>query len=232
MQCPFPGMDPYLEHPALWPGPHNSLIVAIAHAIAPRIAPRDYAALGHRPYDVTDDPADSLGRPPSDSMGARIIDRVNETFVEVREVGTDRLVTVVEVLSPATKGDAEGRRSYEASRRKILESATNFVEIDLLRDGESMEAVGETVRTDYSILVRRGGPRPRSTLTTFGVRAAIPTFPLPLREGEDDVPVDLNAILHALYERAHYDLRLDYARPAVPPLSDADAAWSRGLVGG
>ena len=55
---------------------------------------------------------------------------------------------------------------------------------------------------------------------------------MPLREGEEDVPVDLNAILHALYERANYDLRLDYARPAVPPLSEADAAWARGLIGG
>jgi hypothetical protein len=27
MNTPFPGMDPYLEHPALWPGIHARLIV-------------------------------------------------------------------------------------------------------------------------------------------------------------------------------------------------------------
>jgi hypothetical protein len=30
MRSPFPGMDPYLEHPSLWPDVHNRLIVAIA----------------------------------------------------------------------------------------------------------------------------------------------------------------------------------------------------------
>ncbi len=37
--------------------------------------------------------------------------------------------------------------------------------------------------------------------------------------------VDLGAILHALYARARFDLRLDYTQPPVPPLSDVDAAW-------
>ena len=59
----------------------------------------------------------------------------------------------------------------------------------------------------------------------------IPAFPLPLRHGEDEPIVDLNAILHALYDRARFDLRLDYSQPPVPPLAEADAAWSRGRIG-
>ena len=50
--------------------------------------------------------------------------------------------------------------------------------------------------------------------------------------GRGSAPVDLNAILHDLYGRARYDLRLDYTQPAVPPLSDADADWARGLIDG
>jgi hypothetical protein len=34
---------------------------------------------------------------------------------------------------------------------------------------------------------------------------------------------------YALYERARFDLRLDYSRPPVPPLDEGDAAWARGL---
>ena len=30
MRPPFPGMDPWLEHPAIWPDVHNRLITAIA----------------------------------------------------------------------------------------------------------------------------------------------------------------------------------------------------------
>ena len=61
------------------------------------------------------------------------------------------------------------------------------------------------------------------------MREAIPVFPLPLRKDEEEPPVKLGEILHALYERARFDLRLDYSRPPVPPLSEEDAAWANEL---
>ena len=33
MPSPFPGMDPYLEHPALWPGVHQGLITFMWSAL-------------------------------------------------------------------------------------------------------------------------------------------------------------------------------------------------------
>src|SRR5262249_58126001 len=48
--CPFPGMDPYLEHPTLWPGVHNGLIAALQLALAPQLRPRYYIALEDRVY--------------------------------------------------------------------------------------------------------------------------------------------------------------------------------------
>ena len=45
MRTPFPGMDPYLEHPALWPDVHNRLIAAISDALTPLLAPRYYIGL-------------------------------------------------------------------------------------------------------------------------------------------------------------------------------------------
>lgn len=39
MHNPFPGMNPYLEQPGLWPQIHNRLIVAIADDITPRLPP-------------------------------------------------------------------------------------------------------------------------------------------------------------------------------------------------
>ena len=44
MRPPFPGMDPWLEHPALWPDVHNSLITAIRDELVPRIAPSTTSA--------------------------------------------------------------------------------------------------------------------------------------------------------------------------------------------
>lgn len=40
MPSPFPGMDPYLEHPALWPGFHSRVIVGLADLLGPRLRPR------------------------------------------------------------------------------------------------------------------------------------------------------------------------------------------------
>ena len=37
-------------------------------------------------------------------------------------------------------------------------------------------------------------------------------------------------MLHGVYERARFDLRLDYRRDPVPPLGDADQAWARELT--
>lgn len=38
MQTPFPGMNPYLEHPALWHQVHNRLIVAYDQTIMPALS--------------------------------------------------------------------------------------------------------------------------------------------------------------------------------------------------
>ena len=50
MPSPFPGMDPYLEQPELWPDVHNGLIVELRNALAPQLRPRYYVALEERTY--------------------------------------------------------------------------------------------------------------------------------------------------------------------------------------
>lgn len=95
-----------------------------------------------------------------------------------------------------------------------------------------MPARGATVHSDYRILVSRPQRRPKADLIAFGVRDAIPKFALPLRRGEEEPLVNLGGVLHALYDRASYDLRIDYGREAVPPLAAADAEWASGFQPG
>jgi len=47
---------------------------------------------------------------------------------------------------------------------------------------------------------------------------------VPLVRDEAEPRLALNQVLPDLYTRARFDLWLNYTRPAVPPLSDADAA--------
>lgn len=86
------------------------------------------------------------------------------------------------------------------------------------------------VESDYRILVSRGVSRPRAKLYAFGMRQPIPAIPIPLAAKDPEPSLDLNAVLHALDERARFDLRLDYSRPPEPPLREEDAAWAREIL--
>jgi hypothetical protein len=158
-------------------------------------------------------------------------DEVSENYLEVREVKTGRVITVLELLSPANKLHAKGRADYIFKREYILSSQTNLVEIDLLRAGEPMPMNSSRRREgDYRIIVSRASHRPKALLYPFTLRQRIPTFDLPLLPGDREPAIELNNILHDLYERARFDLRLDYTQPPVPPLSEADTIWAQELV--
>ncbi len=251
MPTPFPGMNPYLEHPALWPDVHNRLITAIADTLTPKVAPHYYIGLERRTFILKPDDVVFIGRPdvavvarkpalqpatlPLAETGILEVElpmnnEVSENFLEVREVSTGKLVTILELLSPANKLHGEGREQYLRKRGNVLRSFTNLVEVDLLRAGEPMPLVDEAVKSNYRILVSRGWQRPKAQLYPFNLRQPIPVFSLPLLRKEESPEVDLGEILRALYDRARFDLRLDYTQPPVPPLSDEDATWAEQLL--
>ena len=250
MPSPFPGMDPYLEHPALWPDVHNRLLAALADTLAPAVAPRYYVALERRTYVLKPDDLVFIGRPdiavvqrqeaaaPRAQVAAAtavlevdvpMADEVEETFLEVRDVATGRCVTMLELRSPVNKLSG-GRDTYLEKRTEVLRTRTSLVEVDLLRAGEPMPVVGPPVVSDYRVLVSRGSRRPHAQLYTWSLRQPIPTFVLPLLKGDLEPTIDLGSVLHALYDRARFDLRLDYTPPPVPPLGEDDTAWARSLV--
>jgi hypothetical protein len=54
--------------------------------------------------------------------------------------------------------------------------------------------------------------------------------PIPLRAGDDDVILELQTVLDDTYDRAGYDLEIDYGKDAVPPLSPEWNAWADRLL--
>jgi hypothetical protein len=256
---PFPGMDPWLEHPVLWPGVHNRLITAIADDLTARVAPRYFVGVEQHTYvtsaigDLAVIRPDVLvgrsrsrkrisapGEPATAQAGVLAMDvempfeiQVEDWYLEIRLVGTSKLVTVIEVLSPWNKSPGQGRKEYLRKRKHIGKTRTSLVEIDLLRGGKPMPlAISHPVESDYRILVSRGATRPRAKLYAFGVRQPIPAIPIPLSPKDPETSLELNTVLHALYERARFDLVLDYTNPPVPPLEEEDAAWARAIVSG
>ena len=242
MRPPFPGMDPWLEHPALWPDVHNSLIAAIADELTPKVVPKYYVAIEQRvhslpPVDlVSDDIACEFGEV-DEPTAVRVLDVElpvdvdrHEWFLEIHEVKTRALVTVLEILSLGNKIHTQCREKYNKKRTRIFGSRTNLVEIDLLRAGKPMPLQRKPVRTDYRILISRGSTRPRAKLVIFNLRHPIPSIPIPLLPADGEPDLDLGTVLHALYDRARFDLRLNYAKPPVPPLKERDVEWAQAVV--
>jgi len=247
MRSPFPGMDPYLEHPSICPDVHNSLIAAIRDALSLKLSPKYYVRLEQRAYTLTVDETVFVGRPdltistsrpdyPQDilplgdvdvlEVAIPLEDEITESYLEIHDTQTRTIVTVVELLSPANKLNDEGRKTYLKKRSRVLASETHLVEIDLLRAGEKMPLVNK-VQSDYRILIAH---EDRGRLFPFNLRKKIPPFNLPLLPGDPQPVVELNDILHDVYTRARYDLGLDYDQPPTPPLNESDTEWAKELI--
>ena len=245
----FPGMDPYLEQPALWASFHSRLIVAIVNAIEEHLSEQYYVEVETRPYQ--DDSSDGLligipdisvvsnrktssdegitstatqARPKQVTLPMPV--EVKEHYLEVRDINTGAVITAIELLSPKNKRTGEGRSRYLKKRVDILSSASHLVEIDLLRAGEPMPVLGGRDRSAYRILVSRSSQRPAADLYNIDLLQPLPTVPIPLKAEQEFVNVALQSVLDNVYRQARYATRIDYAQSPPPPaLSEEETAW-------
>jgi hypothetical protein len=160
-----------------------------------------------------------------------IDDEIREAYLTIVDVSNRHVVTVMEVLSPTNKvRGARGYKSYWSKRREVLDSTSHLVEIDLLRQGAPLFAEGVVPRHDYLIHISRcrpKGSRRRSWVWPIQLRQRLPIIPIPLREGDNDAPLDLQQVLTAAYDRGGYDMRIDYSQEPVPPLNGELSQWAR-----
>lgn len=148
-----------------------------------------------------------------------------EGYLEIRRAQTETIVTVVELLSPKNKHPGTGRQQYEAKRQQVLRSLTYLVEIDLLRQWPPMPLAEAVPSSHYRILVSRSDHRPPATLYPFNLATPIPRIAIPLATADPVVFLDLQALLHEVYDLGSFDLRLDYGTDPPPPLRPTDRDW-------
>ena len=144
-----------------------------------------------------------------------LAEEVPERYLEIREGATGRVITTIELLSPKNKRAGVGRDAYLNKRQQILSSATHLVEIDLLRAGVPLPTIG-LVKADYRILISRSSERPQAHLYAFSLRQPIPTFAVPLSSEADEPVIDLQPLLHKIYDRARFELAVDYNQMPKP----------------
>ncbi len=255
MPSPFPGMDPFLESQE-WEDFHTRFNTVISDQLSPRVEPRYIVRVERRVYveSPTDEPpkfgrvdvavlqpAGAVGAAATATEAATMLEPFEcelpmpqehrEAYLVIRLRETMEVVTVLETLSPANKrAGGDGRQEYLEKRETVLQSQAHLVELDLLRVGLRLPTVTPLPPADYYAIVSRRRRRPKAAVYAWRLRDPLPTIPIPLKTGDPDVPLDLQAAFSTVYERARYQLSLNYADELRPPLSEADSEWCRRLL--
>jgi Protein of unknown function (DUF4058) len=257
MASPFPGMDPYLEQ--FWGDVHQSLII-YARDLLQGVLPEDLRARvqervfvespGGQERTMYPDirviergsrrgagPASTGGIAIAEPLRIRLPDEsVTQGYIEIIDLSTGRrIVTVIEVLSPSNKLPGPGQKLYEKKQQECQAGAVNLVEIDLLRSGPWVLSVPEflvpaSYRTPYRVCVYRAAGDGLGEIYRVPLRERLPIIKIPLRESDDDAPLDLQALIDQCYRNGGYDEDIDYQAEPDPPLSASDARWARAVL--
>lgn len=252
MKSPFPGMDPYLERH--WGDVHSSFLVyarnqlnaqlpddlqaRVEESVGVEIDDRmshtlypDVRVSGQSERESTEEPRSAPAVAAAEPYVLLLEDEPRtERHLEIVELqGRGRVVTVIEVLSPANKVGIDGRAAYVRRQREYLEAGVNLVEIDLVREGDFVLAAPErripsAMRTPYLVCVRRAATSDRAELYSIGLRRALPNIRVPLRPSDRDAVLELQPLIDACYRDGRYH-RIDYRLEPVPRFGEEDSRW-------
>lgn len=247
---PFPGMDPYLEAPTIWPNVHTSLMNIFQEQLNPLLVPKYLAELETQVViDRLDDDepltfvpdvslttasaqtptaaaATAIAEPVPIPMRVPMAVPTRLVSVYIRHRQNETLVAVLELLSPVNKRRGQGRTDYLEKRRTFLKTSVHLIEIDLLRAYPRMPFDEALPAADYFVMLAKAGERPNCSVWPISVRQPLPTIPIPLLPPDPPVALDLGQALRTAYQRARYDLRVHYDRPPTPPLTGDNATWA------
>lgn len=256
---PFPGMNPWLEqawgdvHASFMTYARDSLQDQLPPDLLARV--EEYLSVADGEIDHLNDGSRRLISPdvavtertpsPGDDDSAPDALYVSEEPIRVLRVrppqtlrrllildsrAGQRVITVIELLSPANKQSPAGRRQYLKKQSELLAAGVNLVEIDLLRGGgwvmaTELDLYPESLRQPYRVGVVRAENVAEAELYPATYARPLPTIRVPLRSTDQDARLPLQWLINHVYERGRYGNDLDYARPPEPPLSEVDRLW-------
>ena len=128
----------------------------------------------------------------------------------------------------SNKATGNDRDSFLDKRRALVTSQASYIELDFLRGGPRLP-LRRPPAFDYYVMVSRSWERPNADLWPVQLRESLPAIPIPLRRGEEEPLIDLQAVLHHTFDEAGYGPRIHRLTPQ-PPLPPDDAAWAADLA--
>ncbi len=209
MPSPFPGMDPFLEDEKLWPSFQHQLVNCLYQILLPGLVDRYRARVGQRHYATEQALFTSVVR-----------EEHHEEYIEIRQRTDGRLITFVDVVSPANKITTSGRQAYLDKRREGRSASSNLVEIDLVLQGQPMLEYSRDglPEWDYAVTVTRSTQPERYEIYTATLQKRLPRFRLPLAADDRDTVLDLHAACARAYDQGNFAGKIDYQR-------DPDRQW-------
>jgi hypothetical protein len=207
-------MDPFLEDAKIWPEFQHLLVTCLYQALLPGLVDRYRARVGQRRYFTEQALFTSVVR-----------EEHNEEFIEIRQRGADRLVTLVEVVAPANKTTDVGRQLYLDHWAASKAGGANIVEIDLVLQGQPPRGYSPNSQADgeYAIAVSRANRQ--ESLEAFNLQRALPRFRLPLAGDDRDMVVELHVVFNRAFDLGAFSGKIDYKTAPVPTLHDPDRQW-------
>jgi hypothetical protein len=214
-------MDPYLEDEALWPVFHHQFILCLYQILLPGLVDRYRARVCQRHYVTEQALFTSVVR-----------EEHHEDYVEIRQRTDSRLVTLLEVASPANKTTDQGRKAYLATRADARKAGASLVELDLVLQGQptldySREGLPDW---DYAVTVTRATQPERYEIYTATLQKRLPRFRLPLAADDRDTVLDLHIAFNRCYDQCNFGAKIDYRRDPSTRLADDDRKWLAELL--
>jgi hypothetical protein len=208
-------MDPFLEGEKIWPAFQHHFVACLYQTLLPGLVERYRARVGQRRY-VTEQPL----------FTSIIREEHEEEYIEIRQRKDARLVTLLDVISPANKTTAAGRQAYMDKRKEARSSNANMVEIDLVMQGQPLlEYSREGLVIDHSVTVTRAVQPQKHELYKVTLQERLPKFKLPLAADDRDNILDLQAIFLRCFDQGNFSTQLDYQRDPPTKLDENYRGW-------
>lgn len=216
MPSPFPGMDPFLEDAKLWPVFQHHFAACLNQILLPGLVDRYRARVQQRHYTTEQALFTSVIR-----------EEHHEDLIEIRQRSDSRLVTLVDIVSPANKITPEGRKAYLDKRREAKSGGAGLVEIDLVLQGQptldySRDGLPDW---DYAVTVTRTTQPERYEIYTATLQKRLPRFRLPLASDDRDTVLDLQAAFARCYDQGNLASHVDYRREPEAVKDAEDRKW-------